>query len=390
VRESIKAILGQLKKSGNYRFLRYVEPKSATKIIYNGKEYLNLSSNSYLSLHFHEEVLMAAKEALINYGTGNCSSRSLSGSITLYRKLEREFANFKGYRRCLVFSNGFMANMGVLPVLTTPDDTVFTDELNHSSLIHGIRLSRAKKVIFRHRDLDHLEECIKRERKRKGNYFVVTESIFSMDGDVAPLKDLLSLKEKYGFYTIVDDAHGTGVFGKDGSGLEEEMGIKGTSDIHMATFGKALGSYGAAVLSDPYIIRLLINRSKTFMYTTALPAPSLAASFKALELLRKNPNLLSELWKNVSYVRDHLSSLGFNLRDSKGPIIPILVGDDKMTVKFQRMLMAKGLFVQAIRPPTVPPKTSRLRITIVRAFSKEELDYIIDSLFTSAKKIGLL
>ncbi|MCX7857718.1 MAG: 8-amino-7-oxononanoate synthase [Deltaproteobacteria bacterium] len=390
MKEEIKTTLSNLKKVGNYRFLRYVKPKSTTKILYNGKEYLNLSSNSYLSLHFHPAILDAARRALDDYGAGNCSSRSLSGSLDLYRTLEKEFATFKGYKRCLVFSNGFMANISILASITGPEDTIFTDELNHSSLIHGMRLSKAKKVIFRHRDIDHLHDCIKREKNRNGRSFVVTETIFSMDGDVAPLKEILWLKEKYGLYTIIDDAHGTGVFGETGSGIEEELGIKGSADIHMATFGKALGSYGAAVLSDPYTIRFLINKAKPFMYTTALPPSVLASSIAALNLIKNDTSLIKELWRNINYVRQQLSSLGFDLRESKGPIVPIIIGNEKLTLKLQRLLMEKGLFIQAIRPPTVPPKTSRIRFTVVRAFTKEELDYIIYTLFNSAKKLGIL
>ncbi len=390
MRERAKKLLEEIRKEGNYRTIRYVKPLSETKILYNGREYLNLTSNSYLSLHFHPEIVSFAKEALSSYGVGSCSSRSLSGSLDLLRTLEREFAHFKGYKRCLVFSCGFMANMGILPAITTPDDVIFTDELNHSSLIHAIRLSKAKKVIYRHKDLDHLEDCIKREIRGKKKGFIVTESIFSMDGDIAPLKEILLLKEKYGLYTIVDDAHGTGVFGQSGSGVEEELGIKGSADIHMATFGKALGSYGAAVLSEPYTIRLLVNRARSFMYTTALPPSVIAASIASLNFLKRNPKVIRELWANVDYVRERLSSLGFDLKDSRGPIVPIIVGSDKMALKLQRMLMSKGLFIQAIRPPTVPPNTSRLRFTVVRGYTKEELDYIVETLYTSAKKLGII
>ncbi|MDW8001500.1 MAG: 8-amino-7-oxononanoate synthase [Deltaproteobacteria bacterium] len=388
--DRIKSILSEIKESGNYRVLRYIKPVSATKILYNGKEYLNLCSNSYLSLHVHPVVLQAAKDALLEYGAGSCSSRSLSGSVDILRIFERDFADFKGYKKCLVFSCGYMANMGIIPTITTEKDTIFTDELNHSSLIYAVRLSKAKKVIYRHRDVNHLEDLIKKELKRDGKGFIVTESIFSMDGDIAPLKEILALKERYGLYTIVDDAHGTGVFGEDGSGVEEALGIKGSADIHMATLGKALGSFGGAVFSDPYTIRLLINRAKTFMYTTALPPSIVAAAHKALNLIRGDKELVRQLWENVNYVRDRLTSLGFNLKESVGPIIPIIVGDDRTTVKLQRMLMSKGLFIQAIRPPTVPPNTSRLRFTVVRAFTKTELDYIIDTLYKSARFFGIV
>lgn len=386
---SIRELLWSLKRSGNYRVLRYIEPISETRILFRGREYLNLSSNSYLCLHMEKSVIEHARLALEKYGVGNCSSRSLSGSITIIRDLEREFAKFKGYERCLVFSNGFMANIAILSTLPEEDDIILSDELNHSSIIHGIRLSRAKKAIFRHRDLNHIEDLLKENRKR-GRIFLVTESVFSMDGDLAPIKEILELKAKYGFHMIVDDAHGTGVFGETGSGVEEELGIKGCSDVHMATFGKAFGSYGAAVLAKDTVIRLLINRAKSFMYTTALPPATIAASYAALRLIQERPDLLEELWRKVKYVRKALKEAGFDLKDSCGPIIPIVVGDDKKTLKFQRALMQRGLFVQAIRPPTVPQGTSRIRFTITRGFREEELDFIVESIVDEARKLGII
>lgn len=387
--QSIKEFLWGLKKSGNYRVLRYVEPISETRILYRGREYLNLMSNSYLGLHMEPSIIEYAKMALERYGVGNCSSRSLSGSLTIYRELENEFAKFKGYERCLVFSNGFMANIAILSTVLTEEDTVISDELNHSSIIHGIRLSRAKKLIFRHRDLSHLEELIK-NNFGKGRIFVVTETVFSMDGDIAPLKEIHELKRKYDFYIIVDDAHGTGVFGRTGSGVEEELGIKGSSFIHMATFGKAFGSYGASVLAEDSVIRLLINRAKSFMYTTALPPAVVAGSLAALKLLEENPSMIEELWRKVRYVRSALKEMGFDLKDSVGPIIPILVGDDMKALRFQRALMQRGLFVQAIRPPTVPKGTSRIRLTITRGFSEEDLDFIVSSLVDEGRKFGII
>jgi 8-amino-7-oxononanoate synthase len=389
MRSRISEILEYFKETGNYRALKYVRPLSATKILYNSREYLNLCSNSYLSLHLHPDVVNAAREAVDSYGAGTCSSRSVSGSIDLYKTLENEIAEYKGYKSGLIFSNGYMANIGIVSTLTQEGDVIFTDELNHSSLIDSTRLSRAKKVIYRHCDPEDLEIKLK-NNKSKGKKFILTESVFSMDGDLAPLKELYEIKEKYGAHIMLDDAHGTGVFGEKGTGPEELFGLSGKMDTHMATFGKALGSFGAFALADPIIIDFLINRARTFMYTTALPLSSLAASLAALRLIKNDTSFKDELWRCIEYMRDNLLQAGFDLKNSTGPIVPIVVGEDKKAVKMQELLMKKGLFLQAIRPPTVPEGASRLRLTIVRGFEKEEMDYTLEVLIDVGKKMGLI
>lgn len=381
--------LRDIKEKGNYRKIRYIKPLSATRVVYESRECLNLCSNSYLSLHDHPELISASKEASDLYGAGTCSSRSVSGSIDLYRSLEEGIARYKSYPKGVVFSNGYLANIGIISTLTERGDVIFSDELNHSSLIHSMRLSRAKKVIYRHRDIDDLENKIKKDNTR-GKRFLVTETIFSMDGDVAPLNDLYGLKKRYNLNIIVDDAHGTGVFGEKGTGIEEVFGLSGSMDVHMATFGKALGSYGAFVLSGEMVIEYLINRAKTFMYTTALPPSVIASSIKALEIVEKDITLKERLWENIEYFRKGLMDAGFNLKDSVGPIIPIVVGDDKDAVRMQEGLISKGIFLQAIRPPTVPEGTSRLRLTVVRGLTKKDMDYAISSIIEAGRDTGLL
>ncbi|MCX5817545.1 MAG: 8-amino-7-oxononanoate synthase [Proteobacteria bacterium] len=389
MRERLSEILQDIKEKGNYRAIRYIKPLSATKVLYNSKEHLNLCSNSYLSLHVHPDVINAARQATEEYGSGTCSSRSVAGSIDLYEELEREIAAYKGYSNALIFSNGYMANIGIISTLTDTGDTIFSDELNHSSLIHSMRLSRAKKVIYKHRDVNDLEKKIRRDRGR-GRKFIITESIFSMDGDIAPLRDVFELKKKYDVHVMLDDAHGTGVFGEKGTGLEELFGLSGSIDVHMATFGKALGSFGAFVLADKILLEYLVNRAKTFMYTTALPPSSLAASLAALRLIKNDISFKEELWENIDYMRGNLMRAGFDLKESAGPIIPIVVGEDAKTIKMQEILMEKGLFLQAIRPPTVPEGTSRLRLTVVRGFARDEMDYTIETLVQTGKTMGLI
>jgi len=389
VQKQLKKRLDDIRKKGNYRQLRYIKPVTSTQILYNGKAYLNLCSNSYLSLHVHPDILKAAKEVIDEYGAGTCSSRSVSGSIDIYGQLEKMIARYKGYRKGLIFSNGYMANIAIISTLTDSNDVIFSDELNHSSLIDATRLSRAKKVIYKHRDMNDLEKKLGRERSA-GKRFVVTESVFSMDGDIAPLSDIFELRERYGFHMILDDAHGTGVFGQKGTGVEELFGLSGSMDVHMATFGKALGSFGAFVLSDEVVINFLINRARTFMYTTALPASSLASAMKALEMIEQDTTYKDRLWKNIDYMRMRLNTAGFDLKDSVGPIIPIVVGEDAKTLRMQESLMRKGLFLQGIRPPTVPEGTSRLRLTVVRGFTQEDMDYAIETIIHAGKKMELI
>ncbi len=389
MRERLRSRIEKIREKGNYREIRYVKPVSDTTIEYEGREYLNLCSNSYLSLHAHPQVIEAAKAAVDEYGAGTCSSRSISGSIELYRILEKEIAAFKGYPGGLVFSTGYMANMGVVATLTEERDVIFSDELNHSSLIDSMRLSRAKKVIFRHRDLNDLEEKLKKEQA-KGVRFVISESVFSMDGDIAPIAGFMELKKKYGFLFILDDAHGTGVFGPTGRGGAESFGLNAHMDVEMATFGKSFGSFGAFALGDGIVIEYLINRARTFMYTTALSPATLAASIASVRLIREDPSFRNQLWDNIEYMRSRLVSAGFDLKDSVGPIIPIVVGDDAKAVEMQHILMEEGVFIQAVRPPTVAPGTSRLRLTVVRSFTGNEMDVALDALRYGGQKVGII
>jgi 8-amino-7-oxononanoate synthase len=389
MKQRLKDELDQIKEAGNYREIRYLKPVGASRARYEGREYLNLCSNSYLSLHTHAEVMQAAKDAIDEYGAGTCSSRSVSGSIDLYDGLEQEVSSFKGYEKALIFSNGYLANIGIIATLTDEHDVIFSDELNHSSIIDSTRLSRARKVIYRHCDVDDLEKKVRREpiTARK---FVITETVFSMDGDVAPLGEIFGLKQKYDLHLIVDEAHATGVFGESGRGVEEVYGLAGLMDVQMGTFGKALGSFGAFALADSVTIDYLVNRARTFMYTTALPASALAAAGAALRLIRRNGSFKEELWQNIDYMRRGLLRLGFDLKQSEGPIVPIVVGEDIRSVRMQKMLLEKGIFLQAIRPPTVPPGTSRLRLTIVRGLTQSDMDEALQALQHVGREVGLI
>jgi 8-amino-7-oxononanoate synthase len=381
--------LDTIRQAGNYRQVKYITPLSPTRIIHAGRTCLNLCSNSYLSLHTHPDVITAAQAASATYGAGTCSSRSVSGSFDLYETLEREIAGFKGYGGALIFSNGYMANMGIISTLTRDGDVIFSDQLNHSSIIDSARLSRARKVIYRHLDMEDLQKKLARE-KRATRKFIISESVFSMDGDIAPLDRLHGLKEQYEAYLIVDEAHATGVFGEKGRGVEEIFDLSGKMDVQMGTFGKSLGSFGAFVLSNEVVLEYLINRARTFMYTTALPASVLAASLAALRVLRSDASVKAMLWSNIEYMRKGLTEAGFDLGESRGPIVPIIVGEDNRTVRMQQKLLDDGIFLQAIRPPTVPAGTSRLRLTVVAALAKDDMDEAIRAIVRAGQYAGIV
>jgi len=285
--------------------------------------------------------------------------------------------------------------MGIIATLADTHDVIFSDELNHSSIIDSTRLSRARKVIYRHLHVDDLEKKIKREfagtkKSGRSKKFIITETVFSMDGDVAPLREIFRLKEKYGLHVIVDEAHATGVFGRRGVGVEELCGLKGRMDVQMGTFGKALGSFGAFALADNVTIDYLVNRARTFMYTTALPASALAAAREALRLIRRSGSFKRELWENIDYMRKGLLEMGFDLKQSEGPIVPIVVGEDNKAVRMQKMLLKKGIFLQAIRPPTIPANTSRLRLTVVRGLARADMDQALEALQQAGRSVGLI
>lgn len=389
MKERLRKELKEIREKGNYREIRYLKPLSSSRILYNGRNMINLCSNSYLSLHNHPDVVEAAHSVIDEYGAGTCSSRSVSGSIDLYGLLEDEVAKFKGYEKALMFSNGYMANIAIVSTLLNEDDAIYSDELNHSSIIDAIRLSKAERMIYRHLDMDDLERKLQ-NRRGHGQAFIISETVFSMDGDVVSLDRLYELKRHYGAHLIIDEAHATGVFGENGRGVEEIYGLSGLVDVQMGTFGKALGSFGAFILGDPLILEYLINRARTFMYTTALPASTLAAARAALRVVGSEPSVRRELWERISYVRKRLVDLGFDLQQSQGPIIPIVIGEDAKAVEMQRLLLEKGVFLQAIRPPTVPPGTSRLRLTIVRGLDREDIELAIDALTWVGKKVGII
>jgi len=374
----IQSELERLKQEGFYRRLRRVEGEQGPTLIFNGQEVLNLCSNNYLGLANHPALREAAIQAIDRYGCGSGASRLISGNMTLHEELEEKIAALKGTEAALVFNSGYQANTGILSALVGERDVVFSDALNHASIIDGCRLSRAKIVVYLHCDVGRLEEELKRA-PAKSRKLIVTETLFSMDGDEAPLAEIVDVAERYGAMVMVDEAHATGVFGPNGAGVVAKLGLTQRVPVQMGTLGKALGGFGAYVAGSRALCELLINRCRTFIFTTSLPPAVLAMAIAAIDLLYKEPQRRLALWHNCRALREGLKKLGFSLGRSQSQILPLVIGDAQECMSFSERLLQKGIFAQGIRPPTVPPGTSRLRITLMATHTHEHLHKALDA-----------
>ena len=356
---------------------------------FDGRDVILLSSNDYLGLATHPLVIQAAVQATEQYGAGAGASRLICGTLPPHQKLETTLARFKGTDAALVYGSGYLANLGTIPALVEKQGVIFADRLCHASLIDGCRLSGADVRVFRHNDAGHLELLLKRRRVNRPT-LIVTDGLFSMDGDLAPLPDLASLAERYGATLYVDDAHGTGVMGATGRGTLEHFHVEDRIPFHMGTLGKALGSSGAYVAGSDEFVRYLINRSRPFMFSTA-PAPgSMAAAAAALEIVRTEPDRRTRLWANRHRLDEGLRRLGFRLTATVSPILPVLVGSAEQALTFADALLAQGVFAPAIRPPTVPDATSRIRVTITSEHTAEQIDHALDAFAQAGRTAGLL
>ncbi len=373
--------LKKIKKSGLYRELKIVKSAQGTHLEIKGKTYLSFCSNNYLGLANNPLVIKAVKDAVEKYGWGAGASRLVSGNMTLHEKLENEISRFKGKEASIVFPTGYMANIGTISSLVSNGDLVISDKLNHASIIDGCRLSGADFRVYPHCDMEKLENILKKSSKYSRK-LIVTDTVFSMDGDLAPLPDIVRIAHKYKAMVMVDEAHGTGVFGKRGGGVVEHFNLSKKVGIVMGTLSKAVGSLGGYVTGDTDLINYLRNKARTFMYTTALPPAVCAASIAGIRLIRENPSLRTSLWNNVSYLKKELDLLSFNVISSESPIIPILIGDAKKAVDVSAFLYKKGILIPAIRPPTVPAKSSRLRMTVMSTHTREDMERLLDVLKT--------
>ena len=363
--------LEEIRNKGLYRRMRCVSGPQGPRVLLDGKPVLLLCSNNYLGLADHPRVREAAAEAAMRYGAGSGASRLISGNMTIHRRLEEQLASFKHSEACLLFGSGYLANAGVVSALAREGDVVFSDALNHASIVDGCRLSRAETFVYDHCDTDHLEWGL-RQAEGRGS-LIVTDGVFSMDGDVAPLERIVELAQRYDARVMVDEAHGTGAIGPDGRGAVADAGLEDEVDVIVGTLGKALGSYGAYVCCDQQMAKYLINTARTLIFSTALSPPAVAAAMAALELLREQPRRVEKLQRNASVLREALAEQGLPMPDATTQILPVVIGDAAEAVRASERALEKGVFAQAIRPPTVPAGSSRLRLTVMASHTKSEL-----------------
>jgi glycine C-acetyltransferase/8-amino-7-oxononanoate synthase len=353
----------------------------------DGAEVLLLCSNNYLGLADHPRVRQAAATAAERYGAGAGASRLISGTMSIHRKLEERLAEFKNTEAALLFGSGYLANTGTVGALAGRGQVVFSDELNHASLIDGCRLSRAETFVYRHRDVEHLEYGLNQVGERAA--LIVTDGVFSMDGDVAPLIDLIGLARRYGCRLMVDEAHGTGALGPGGRGAVAAAGLEGEVDVIVGTLGKSLGGYGAYVCASAELIELLVNVSRPFIFSTAPPPPSIGAALAALSLLDSRPGLVEQLRRNAAGLRQALTSNGLEIGPSRTQIVPVIVGDARRAVALAERTLDGGIFAQAIRPPTVPEGSSRLRLTVMANHREDELQRAAKVIARAAIGLGV-
>ena len=388
----IEERLAELERLGLNRRLRLVSGPQGPTVLLDGKPVLLLCSNNYLGLADHPRVREAAAEAAMRWGVGAGASRLVSGTMTIHRRLEERLAAFEGSEACLLFGSGYLANIGVIGALAGRGDTVFSDELNHASIVDGCRLSRAEVVVYRHLDVEHLDWSLRRHggrRDGRGGRLIVTDSVFSMDGDVAPLQEIVELANAYEARVAVDEAHATGTLGPDGRGAIAQAGLEGEVDVVVGTLGKALGSYGAYVCADAEMVRYLINTARSLIFSTAPPPPAVAGALAALELLQERPHRVQRLRSNARVLRRALAAEGFPVADEEMHIVPLVVGDEHAAMRLCQEAIERRVFAQAIRPPTVPAGTSRLRLTVMATHTAAELRRAARALGETARAQGL-
>ncbi len=383
----IEERLAEMERLGLARRLRLVSGPQGPTVLLDGKPVLLLCSNNYLGLADHPRVREAAADAAMRWGVGAGASRLVSGTMTIHGRLEERLAAFKRSEACLLFGSGYLANLGVIGALAGRGDVVFSDELNHASIIDGCRLSRAEVVVYRHRDVEHLDWSLRRHPGER--QLIVTDSVFSMDGDVAPLAEIVELADMHGARLMVDEAHAVGNLGPNGRGAVAAAGLEGEIDVIVGTLGKALGSYGAYACASAEVIRYLVNTARSLIFSTAPAPPAVAGALAALDLIQEHPQRVQRLRSNARVLRRALAAEGFPVADSEMHIVPLIVGDERAAMRMCQEAIGRGAFAQAIRPPTVPRGTSRLRLTVMASHTTSELQLAASVFGDAARKLGL-
>ena len=385
--DEIAQRLDELEAAGLRRRTRLVSGPQGARVVLDGRPVLMLCSNNYLGLADHPRVREAAADAAMRWGAGAGGSRLVSGTMTIHQRLEERLAAFKGTEATLLFGSGYLANLGVIGALADAGTVVCSDELNHASIIDGCRLARGRTAIYAHGDVEHLRWLLDEAPERRA--VVVTDSVFSMDGDVAPLAELSALTAARGARLVVDEAHATGCVGPDGRGAVAEAGLDGEEHIVVVgTLGKALGAYGAFAACSPAVRELLVNTARPFIFSTAPPPPAVAAALAALDLLEEQPERAAQLQANAGTLRDELAREGFDVAGSSTQIVPLVVGEAAQAMAICEAALEHGVFAQAIRPPTVPEGTSRLRLAVMASHTKAELREAARTLGRAALQAG--
>ena len=391
----LTAQLDELRRAGTFFKLRELEDIQGPVCTYDGRKVINLASNNYLGLCNHPQLEEAAIRAVREHGVGSGAVRTIAGTMRIHMQLEEKIAAFKNVEACVVFQSGFTANAGTVGSILGKDDFILSDELNHASIIDGARLSKAKIKVFRHKDVAHCEELLKEIENEPGKKLVITDGVFSMDGDIGPVGQLADLAEKYGAIMMVDDAHASGVLGRNGRGSVDHFHAHGKVDVQVGTLSKAIGALGGYVCGSRDLIDFLYHRARPFLFSTSHPPSVAATCIAAFDILESEPERIQRLWDNTAYFKQQLTEAGFDIGGrstpaSETPIIPILIGDGRKTMEFSRALFEAGVMATGIAFPTVPEGKARVRIIMTSEHTRRQLDDALTVLTTTAKKMGLL
>lgn len=382
----IEKDLTHIRDKNLYRTLTELATGQSPEITIDGKRYILLGSNGYLGLSLDPRVVGAAREALGKYGTGSGGSRLVSGSTDLHRELEERIASFKSTESAIIFSSGYLANIGTISSLVGEGDTVYSDELNHASIIDGCRLSRADTRVYRHLDFGHLESLLKPDGARKGKRLIITDTVFSMDGDLAYLPALVGLSERYGCMLMVDEAHATGVLGERGSGATEHFGVEGDVPVVMGTLSKAIGSLGGYIAGSRKLTDFIRNRVRSYIFDTSLPAASLAASIAAIDIIESEPGRREHLWRLINMFKSGIGEIGLTVLPSDSAIVPVLIGEAEPALEFAAALRENGVYTPAVRPPSVPPGKCRIRATLMASHTDEHVGLALHAFKSASEK----
>jgi glycine C-acetyltransferase len=388
--EWIEKELQSLKEAGLYNRIRTLSSPQGAWLIVDGKRVLNFCSNNYLGLANHPRILQAARQAMERYGLGPAAVRSIAGTMDLHLELERRMAAFKGVESAITFQSGFNANIAAIPALVGKDDAIISDELNHASIIDGCRLSGGKIIRYAHCDTGDLERVLKENRAAYPRVIVITDGVFSMDGDIAPLVQIYAVVQNYDAILMVDDAHGEGVLGRGGRGIVDHFNLHGKVDVEVGTMSKAFGVVGGVVAGNPVVVEWLRQRGRPFLFSSAMTVPDAAACLAALDLLEESTELVDRLWENARYFKAEMKRLGFDTGTSSTPITPVMLGEAPLAQQFSRELFENGVFGMAIGFPTVPRGKARIRVMISASHSKEDLDQGLEAFSKVGRKLGVI